>query len=363
MTTTMPAPATDTLAERVVSATTAALELYGIHLGRRLDLYAELAEEPLTYPQLARRAGIAPRYAREWLEQQAVAGILHTSPEDPAEARRYALPEAYRPVLLEADHPAHVAPLADMVAGIAGVLGRLPDAYRTGAGVPYAAYGTAFRRGQGGINRPMFANDLPGWLAALPDVSARLATAPLARVADIGCGEGWSSVALARQLPKAAVDGYDSDPASVEAARRHAAEAGLNDRVRFHTADATTLAGPYDLILIFEALHDLARPDLVLRAAREALADGGTVLVADERVADSFTAPGDDVERLMYGWSITHCLPAALTENPSAALGTALRAGTVHALAREAGFHPTEPPIANDFLRFYRLDPAERSGR
>ena len=124
--------------------------------------------------------------------------------------------------------------------------------------------------------------------------------------------------------------------------------------------DASRLAetGPYDLVVMLEALHDLARPVEALRAARAALTDGGTVLVVDERVADAFTAPGDEVERMMYGWSVTHCLPAQMAEQPSAALGTALRADIVQTLAAEAGYARIDVlPVENDFFRLYRLDP------
>ena len=372
----------DALADRLVGATIAALELFSVHLGRELGLYQALAGSSLTYPELAERAAIAPRYAREWLEQQAVAGLVEVvGPEphggndhasvaddrrdstdrDHAEQRRYGLPAAHQRVLLAPDDATHVAPLADMVAGVGGVLRDLPHAYRIGSGVAYSAYGRSFRRGQAGVNRPVFANDLHSWMDAMPDVAARVAADPLVRVADIGCGEGWSTLALAREFPLASVDGYDSDPASIDAARRHAAEAGLAGRVVFQLADASSndaLHQPYDLVLVFEALHDMARPREVLAALRATLAEDGAVLVADERVAETFTAPGDDVERLMYGWSVTHCLPASLADIPSAALGTVLRSDTVHALAAQAGFTTSrELSVDNDFFRFYRLDP------
>lgn len=357
----------DGLAERFVAAATGTLELFSVHLGRELGLYPLLAQRPLTYPELAAHAGIAPRYAREWLEQQAVAGLVEAlpaagvgSPRSNAETRRYALPAAHHGVLVEPEAATHVAPLADMVAGIGGVLHLLAEAYRGGTGVPYARYGAAFRRGQGGVNRPLFVHDLPQWLAGVPDVDARLRTAPLARVADVGCGEGWSTVALAQAYPQASVDGYDSDPASVEAARDHVAEAGVADRVAIHLVDAAAegvLRGPYDLVLVFEALHDVAQPLPLLTRLRHALAPDGAVLVADERVGSAFAAPGDPVERLMYGWSVTHCLPASLADTASAGLGTVLRADTVHALARRAGFSVVEElPVENDFFRFYRLD-------
>jgi pimeloyl-ACP methyl ester carboxylesterase/2-polyprenyl-3-methyl-5-hydroxy-6-metoxy-1,4-benzoquinol methylase len=357
----------DALAERLVTATTGALELFSIHLGRRLGLYDALAEGPASAAELAGRAGIHPRYATEWLEQQAVAGLVQvTAGADPADGplRRYELPVAHRPVLLDAEDASHVAPLADMVAGISGVLDALPAAYRDGTGVPYAQYGRAFSQGQGGINRPLFGNDLDGWLAALPDVAQRIRQQPHARIVEVGSGDGWLSLALARAFPAATVDGYDADAASVTAARSHAAAAGLADRVHFHLVDAArpdTFRGPIDLAVVFEVLHDLAQPGEVLTALRAALAPGGVVLVADERVAAQFSAPGSDVERLMYGWSVTHCLPASMAEHGSAALGTVLRPGAVHRLAADAGFRSEELPLENDFFRFYRLDPALRA--
>jgi 2-polyprenyl-3-methyl-5-hydroxy-6-metoxy-1,4-benzoquinol methylase len=353
----------EALAERLCGAALGALELFSVYLGAELGLYRALeGDQSLTFREVAERAGIAERYAREWLEQQAVAGLLDVEDvtADAAE-RHYGLPRDHARVLTHADDPAHVAPFAHMLVGIGQVLPRVVEAYRSGGGIPYHAYGRDFRHGQGHINRPAFAHELAAdWLAAMPDVIARLESARHARVADVGCGQGFSTLALAGAFLGAHVDGLDLDPASIEDARRHAAEAGLDGRVRLARADATELAdhGPYDLILILEALHDLARPGEVLRAARAALADGGTLLVVDERVADRFTAPGDEVERMMFGWSVTHCLPTQMVEQPSAALGTALRADTVRELAAEAGFTRFEVlPVDNDFFRLYRLNP------
>jgi trans-aconitate methyltransferase len=354
---------TDALAERLFGAALGALELFSIYLGTELGLYHALTQSGLlTYDELADRAGIAPRYAQEWLEQQAVAGLLDVEhPDAAADTRRYALAPDHARVLVDPDHPAHVAPFAHMLAGIGGVLPRVADAYRTGGGVPYPAYGAAFRHGQGHINRPAFTHELPSdWLAAMPDVVARLESAQHARVADLGCGQGFSTVAIAGAFLNAWVDGVDVDGASIADARRHAAAAGHDGRVRFLEGDASELAayGPYDLILVLEALHDMADPVAALRAARAALAPGGTLLVVDERVADTFTAPGDEVERMMYGWSVTHCLPTQLAEQPSAALGTVMRTSTVRELANRAGYARVDVlPVENDFFRLYRLHP------
>jgi trans-aconitate methyltransferase len=353
----------EALAERLFGATLGALELLSVYLGAELGLYRALAEHgPLTHGELAQRAGIAPRYAVEWLEQQAVAGLLDVdAPDAQPDRRRYRLAPDQARVLAAPADPAHVAPFAHMLAGIGGVIGQVAEAYRTGGGVPYHAYGRAFRHGQGHINRPAFTHELPTeWLGAMPDVIARLESVRHARVADIGCGQGFSTLAVARAFLGAHVDGLDADPASIADAQRHAAHAGLDGRVRFVQADAADVAahGPYDLILILEALHDMTDPAAALRAARAALAPGGTVLVVDEKVADTFTAPGDEVERMMYGWSVTHCLPTQLAEQPSAALGTVLRAGTVRELADQAAYARVDVlPVDNDFFRLYRLHP------
>jgi SAM-dependent methyltransferase len=353
--------AREALAERLVDATTQALETLSVYLGLELGLYQALNDlGAATELEIAAAIGVAPRYAREWLEQQATAGYLTCdNPIRPTEERRYQLPPGHAEVLLDADSPYHTAPLAGSFAGVATVLPQLLAAYRTGSGVPYAAYGPAMRRGIAALNRPMFLHELAStWVPAVPHLDRRLRSAPPARVLDLGCGLGASSIALARAYPHAQVLGVDLDQASVTEARSAAAEAGLADRVTFLVGDAAQVdpKAPFDLITIFEALHDMGDPAGALRAARALLADDGNVLVADERVAETFTAPGDLVERFMYGWSIVHCLPATLAERPVEATGTVLRASTVARWAAAAGFAGFEVlPIDNPFWRFYHL--------
>jgi 2-polyprenyl-3-methyl-5-hydroxy-6-metoxy-1,4-benzoquinol methylase len=348
----------EALTARLLQATIHTLELYGIYLGKELDLYETLKSgQRMTAPELARAAGIAPRYAREWLEQQAVAGLLRVeSPNASADARRYWLPAEHANVLAAEDHPAHLAPLAQMVAGIGGALERVVNAYRSGGGVAYPYFGAAFRAGQAGINRPAFLSDLvTRWIPALPDLHHAL-TSTRMRVADVGCGAGWSTLAMAKAFPQADVVGIDADPASVYDARRNAAGRGIAVRFEIRTADAVADDGPFDLVLVLEALHDMARPDEALRAIRESLAPGGSVLVAEEKVGDHFHAPADDLERLMYGWSIVHCLPVAMADQPSAAIGTVIRADTVRDLATAAGLLRVEiVPVDGGFFRLYRL--------
>jgi 2-polyprenyl-3-methyl-5-hydroxy-6-metoxy-1,4-benzoquinol methylase len=347
------------LTQRLVEATVGALELISVHLGTELGLYASLDRHgPATPAQLAARAGIAERYAQEWLEQQAVAGLLAVVDGGDARTRSYALPEAHRGALVDPIDGDHVAPFAPMVVGIAGVLDEVIEAYRTGAGVPYERYGAAFRHGQGGIHRPAFTSDLvKAWLPAVTGVTDRLAAG--GRLVDLGTGHGWSAIAVKAAWPAADVIGLDTDEASIADARRHAAEADAE--ACFEVATDTAGGdlgryGPIDVVLVLETLHDLARPVEVLAAARAALAPGGVVVVADEAVAETFTAPGDELERMMYGWSIGHCLPASMAEAPSAAIGTVIRPGDVAALADAAGFATCEiADVDGGFFHIYRL--------
>jgi 2-polyprenyl-3-methyl-5-hydroxy-6-metoxy-1,4-benzoquinol methylase len=355
----------DALVGRLFEATLGSFELLSVYLGERLGLYATLRERgDLTADELATATGVHPRYAREWLEQQAVAAFLEVdSVEADPEARRYSLPDGHASVILEPDDVALMAPMARFIVGAAQAMPLLMHAYRTGEGVAWADYGADVVEAQAAINRPQFGSHLAStWIPAMPDIDARLRTVPGSRVADVGCGIGWSTIALARGYPRALVDGLDVDSGSIDQAKATLAEIGegLDERVTFAARDAAdpSLAGRYDLVTIFEALHDMSQPVAVLRTVRELLAPGGAVLVADERVAEQFTAPGDATERLMYGYSLVFCLANGLADQPSVGTGTVLRPGAVEAMSREAGFsRMTVLPIEHDTFRFYRLDP------
>lgn len=351
----------DALANRLFQATLSLFDIYAVYLGERLNLYRGLAEGgPTTSASLATRTGTDERYVREWLEQQAASGIIEVDDVDATpEARLYSLPAGHDEVLLDRGSLSYMAGLARLAAGAVSPLPNLLEVYRTGGGIPYTAYGTDTREGIADMNRPMFLNLLGSeWLPAIPHLHQRLQSDPPARVADVGCGVGWSSVGIARAYPRVRVDGFDLDEASIARARANADEAGVADRVSFEVRDAADpqLAGRYDLVTAFETVHDMARPVEALRTMRGMLAEGGMVLIADERVAETFAAPGDDIDRFNYGWSILHCLPASRAESPSAATGTVMRPSTLHRYAAEAGFREVQVlPIQNDFWRFYGL--------
>jgi len=349
----------DAFVGRIFNGFLAAADLLTVYIGDTLGLYRSLADDgPATADQLATRTSIAERYAREWLEQQAVTGILTVDDVSKDLAHRlYALPRAYIEPLLDRDSLNSVAPLARLLVPAAVVMPKLLEAYRSGRGVSWSEYGDDLWQSQGDFNRPLFRHQLvQEFLPQITDVHATLERG--ARVADIACGVGWSSIAIAKGYPNTSVDGFDLDERAIAAARQAAADAGVGDRVAFHIRDAADPAhqGRYDVVTIFEAVHDLARPVETLRAMREILVTGGTALVMDERVADSFTAPAGDVERLMYAASLLICLPNGLAEQPSAATGTVMRPDTLRQYATAAGFTAVEIlGIEHPFFRFYRL--------
>jgi len=351
------------VADRLLSAALGALDILAIALGDRLGYYRLLAHrEALTPPALAAASGTAPRYAREWLEQQAVSGFAEVlDPGQEADARSYRLRPGVAAVLADPDELTYLAPLARQLAAAARQLPALAQACRSGRGVPWAAHGADMREAQADLNRPGHLRLLAGdWLAPLPGVQQRLRTGAPARVADVGCGAGWSCIGLARGYPMLRVDGYDLDMDSVDLARRNVAAAGLADRVHVYHLDITKVAdrGPYDLVTAFECLHDMPHPVAALAAMRRLAGSLGTVLIADMKAADRFTAPGGDTERLLYGFSLLICLPDSMSTTESTGTGTVLRPGTMREYAAQAGYTRVDIlPIDHDLWRFYHLHP------
>jgi 2-polyprenyl-3-methyl-5-hydroxy-6-metoxy-1,4-benzoquinol methylase len=296
---------------------------------------------------------------REWLEHHAASGLLAV--DDPAAGpleRRYRMPPEHVPVLADPDNVSYEAYRGVEAVRAARPLPELVEAFRNGGAPPPLPWEP---EGRAEFNRALFVNLLGSeWLPAIPEVDRRLRAEPPARVADVACGTGWSSIAMARTYPSVTVDGFDLDPDVVAAATDNAGQAGVADRVRFAVLDAADpdLPGRYDLVTIFEALHDMSRPVDALRAAHAMLADGGSVVIADERVEDEFTAPAPERDRRAYGWSVVSCLPGAMGDPGTAATGAVMRPATLAGYARAAGFGHTEtlPVDAGDW-RFYRLLP------
>jgi SAM-dependent methyltransferase len=355
--------ARDAFAERLFTATVGALDLLHVYVGDRLSLYKTMASgEAFTASRLAEVASISERYAREWLEHEAVAGVLTVS-SNGDEERRFTLPEEHAEVLSDETSPSYLAPAALGVVGLARTLPLVIEAFRTGGGVPYEAFGADLRDAISRGNRPMFVNLLGSeWFPQVPGLVDRLVADPSARVIDVGCGVGWSSIAIAQAFPKATVTAVDIDDASIAEARANAREAGVDGRVTFEVRDAAdpALSGRFDLVCAFETIHDMADPVSALRTLRSLRGESGIVLVADERVADVFTTDVDDGERFQWGWSALHCLPVSMADPPAAGTGTVMRTPTLRRYAHEAGFTDVKVlPVENMLWRFYQLVTAE----
>jgi 2-polyprenyl-3-methyl-5-hydroxy-6-metoxy-1,4-benzoquinol methylase len=352
----------DELVERLFAAGLGMAEILTVYLGDTLGLYRALDRAgAMTAPQLAGEAGIFPRYAREWLEQQAAAGIVTVDDvsAEPDE-RRYGLPSGHAEPLLQPESPYSIAPICKSFVAVAGVMPELVAAFRSGGPVPWQAYGRDMVEAQGDFNRPWLVGSFATeYLPSIPDVHERLMSEPGAKVADIACGVGWAAISLARAYPNVTVDGFDLDEASIEIAIRNATDAGVAERVTFEARDAAdpTLRGAYDLATVVESIHDMSQPVAVLGSIREMLKPGGTLIVADERTEDTFMAPASETERIFYAYSVLCCLPSAMDDETSAATGTVMRRTTFEGYAKAAGFDGVSVlPIEHDFLRFYRLD-------
>ncbi len=353
-----PVDAAAALADRLRHDVVGALELFTVYLGERLGLYRALDRDgPATSLELAGRTGTTERYVREWLEHHAASGLLEV--DDPAAgplSRRYRLPPAHAAVLASPDDVRYRGFTGVEIVRAGRWLPDLVEAFRTGGAPPPLPWAP---KGRADYNRAVFLGLLgTQWLPAITDVHRRLRREPPARVADLACGAGWSSIAMAQAYPLVRVDGFDLDPDVIAAAHRNAGQAGVSGRVSFAVTDAAGpgWSGRYDLVTIFEGLHDMSRPADALRVARGMLGPSGSVIIADELVEDEFTAPATELERYHYGWSVVSCLPAAMGDPHTSATGAVMRPATLRRYAKEAGFRSMEVlPLETDTWRFYRL--------
>lgn len=352
----------ESLQEKMIESAGGVFTSFSIYIGHKLGFYTILSENwSVTTTELAALADTHERYTREWLEQQTVDGILDV--EDPTLGtfdRKYRLSAAHAEVLAEPDNLNYIAPLAEILVGVTRPVQELLDCYRHGGGVKFADYGTDMRHGQAGINRMTFLSELGNdWIPKVPGLSEKLHEG--GRVMDFGCGCGWSSIGIAKAYPKVHVDAYDLDTASIEEARQHAVDHGVANRITFHCEDVAMVESSheYDLFITCETLHDLADPVTALQVAKNNLKPEGAAMVVDERVAETFMGEGGDLDWMMYGWSILHCLPAGMADGAESCCGgtgTVMRPSTLKRYAAEAGFQSVKIlPIENLFFNIYQL--------
>jgi SAM-dependent methyltransferase len=342
---------------RVFATMQGALTAAMVHLGDRLGLYRELsARGPAGSAELAERTGLSERWVREWLRQQGAAGILEYDAEE-----RFSLTPEAEAVLADEDHPAFAGGVFSQLPSTMAVLERLPEAFESGLGLPYDAFGPEGARGVERGFAPWYRNFLvPVAIRRLEGVEARLQAG--AEVADIGCGGGVALITLADAFPASRFRGYDVSSHALERAESNRREAGV-DNVSFHDPREEPLPadGSLDLALTFDCLHDMTQPAEVSRAIRGALAPDGVWLIADIKAHDSFHANAQEnpMAALMYGFSVMSCMSSALSEPGGAGLGTL---GFPERVAREmtesAGFTRFRPlDFGHPINAFYEVRP------
>lgn len=324
-------------------------------LGDRLGLFKALAGGgPATSTELAERAGIHERYAREWLRGMASARYLEY---DPASCR-YSLPVEHALALADEGGLLFMGGAFDQLRGLAGPLDQLASAFRSGDGVPQAAYDDELYRGIERMSAGWFNNLLvQQWIPALPGVQERLEQG--GNVADIGCGSGQALIRLAQAFPRSRFVGYDTFGEAVARATANAERAAVGDRVRFVRRDAAEqLRERYDLITAFDMLHDAPRPDALLRAVREALTPEGVLLVLEVAGGPTPEANVGPLATIKYGTSVLYCLPTALANGAEGLGSLGLPEPALRALCTEAGLTQVRRiPQQNPFNALYEVRP------
>ena len=333
--------------QKVVADAAAVACATTVSLGDRLGIYTALAKAgPVTPSQLAERTGLAERHLREWLAAQVTSGYVEYNPAD----RTYSMPPAHAAVLADPDSPTYFAGFFTVAQGIAATEEALAEAYRTGGGIGWDAHPPALYAGVAKFRRTTYLHGMvQDWLPSLDGVVDKLRTG--ARVADIGCGYGHSTIIMAQAFPCSAFVGFDYHVESIAAARKLAAEAGVVDRVSFTVSTATDFPGTgYDLITSYDCVHDMGDPAGVARQVRQALAADGTWLIVEPNLPGELTElVAHPFGRLFAGTSATVCLPSALAQRGEYALGNHAGEETLRRIVTGAGFNrwrrTTETPI------------------
>ena len=312
---------TDKLMEfvfKAVSEVGATLNTALVTMGDRLGLYRAMAGAgPLTPAELAERTGTAERYVREWLNAQAAGGYVSYDPD----SARYILPAEQAVALTDESSPAYLPGFFQIALGSVLDSPRVTEAARTGAGIGWHDHVEDVFDGCERFFRPGYnASLVSTWLPALDGVVAKLQRG--ARVADVGCGHGASTILMASAFPASTFVGSDYHEGSIATARQRAAEAGVADRVTFETAPAASYPGSgYDLVTMFDCLHDMGDPVGAARHVRESLAADGTWMIVEPAAGDRIEDNLNPVGRAYYGFSTLLCTPASLSQEVGLALG------------------------------------------
>jgi SAM-dependent methyltransferase len=345
----------DAFVGKVFADTTGLMTTTMASIGDRLGLFKDLAARgPATSTELAARTAIDERYAREWLSAMASAGYLTYEPE----RQQFTLPPEHVPVLAQEAGPTFFGGVQEELVALVGLSDQVMSAFKNGGGIPYQAYPDTMYEGIERFTAGWFENLLvPVWIAALPEVQAKLERG--IRVADVGCGRGRALIKLAQTFPESRYIGYDLFGPNVDRATASAQSAGVADRVTFRQGDVVEgLPERYDLITTFDVVHDAVDPLGLLRAIRQSLQPDGTYLCLEINCTDSLEQNVGPLGALFYSCSVLLCMTLSLAEG-GAGLGTmGLPETRLRALAKEAGFSSVRRlPLENPFNTLYEIRP------
>jgi SAM-dependent methyltransferase len=320
---------------RAVDEVGATLNAALVVMGDKLGLYRALAGAGgLTPAELAEQTSASERYIREWLNAQAAGGYVEYDPADGT----YTLPPEQAVALTDEESPAFLPGFFQLALGTVSDSPRITEAARDGEGVGWHEHSHDVFDGCERFFRPGYnANLVPAWLPALDGVVEKLESG--AKVADVGCGHGASTILMAREYPQSSFVGSDYHEGSIEIARRRAQEAGVADRVRFETGDAASDQGEgYDLVTMFDCLHDMGDPVGAARRVLQSLAPDGTWMIVEPMAGDRVEDNLNPVGRAFYGFSTFLCTPASLSQEVGLALGAQAGEAKIAAVVAEAGF-------------------------
>jgi ubiquinone/menaquinone biosynthesis C-methylase UbiE len=322
-------------------------------IGHRLGLYRALASGPARAQELAERTETSPRYVAEWLRSQAAGGYVEYDPETDT----YSMTEEQAFALANPDGPLYAPGAFVLALGTLKAEPRITEAFRTGAGVGWHEHDEDVFVGCEQFFRPGYiANLVPAWIPALEGAEGKLRAG--AKVADIGCGLGASTILLAQEYPNSVFTGSDYHDQSIELARKRAADAGVANRVSFEVATAQTFSGNgYDLVATFDCLHDMGDPLAAARYIRQALAPDGTWLVVEPFATDTIAGNLNPVGRVYYNASTQLCVPNALSQPGGYSLGAQAGEAAIRQLVTDAGFTRFRRATETPFNIVYEVRP------
>jgi SAM-dependent methyltransferase len=319
---------------RFVGDLGAAVHAGMVVIGEKLGLYKALAAQPMTSAELAAKTATDERYVREWLASQAAGGYVTYDEK----TNKFSLSEEQAFTLANEDSPAYLPGAFELALGSLAAVPRITEAFRSGAGMGWHEHDAGVFRGCEKFFRPGYAANLvSSWIPALEGVQKKLEAG--ARVADVGCGKGASTLLMASAFPKSNFTGFDYHDGSIQGARESATRQGMSDRVAFEVTKAKEYPGKdYDLVAVFDCLHDMGDPVGAARHVRQSLKEDGTWMIVEPFANDQLKDNLNPVGRVYYSFSTLLCTPCSRSQEVGLCLGAQSGEARIRDVVSAAGF-------------------------